>query len=43
MYVMMRHGPCILLREYYPKWAYPDDPTLKDEICEYFDRLCGKN
>lgn len=41
MYVMMHHGPCILLRDYYPKRAYPDDATLRRDICVYFDRFCA--
>lgn len=41
MYVMMRHGPCILLRDYSPKRAYPKDSALRRDICAYFDGLYG--
>lgn len=42
MYVMMHSGPNILLRSFYPEWAYPEDPILRKDICVYFDGLCGK-
>lgn len=40
MYVMRRHGPCKLMRQYWPEWAYPGDSELAEMVDGYFDRLC---
>lgn len=42
MYVMMHCGPSILLRDLYPKWAYPGDPRLRCDIRLYFNRIIGR-
>lgn len=42
MYVMMHYGPCILLRDFRPRWAYPGDSKLRRDICIYFDRMFGR-
>ncbi len=42
MYVMRHHGPCKLLRPYYPEWAYPKSGVLNGFVDRYFDALCGR-